>query len=184
MEQYRDFMDMIDGGGAGKMGDRFEGAGLLSLLANVFAKPYGSEDEERRKRLMQSRGVLDMAAPPAPPAAAPVKRVAQLSPRLDTKGMTPARPAPAPSYATMPMGEVGRGVAPNPLANMPATNFMDMMRNAPKQQSVPFGGYEIGDPFQRAAKELADQLGNAFYMMPMKEQLLRIQQRVDQMRGM
>lgn len=66
MARYIDFMDMIDGGGAGKMGGKFEGGGLLSVLANAFATPYGAEDEERRKRLMQSRGLLDMSAPPAP----------------------------------------------------------------------------------------------------------------------
>ena len=44
MARYRDFMDMIDGGGAGRMGGEFEGGGLLSVLANAFATPYGSED--------------------------------------------------------------------------------------------------------------------------------------------
>ena len=47
--KFLDFLDMIDGGGAGQMGDEFEGGGLLSLLANMAASPYGSEDEMRRK---------------------------------------------------------------------------------------------------------------------------------------
>jgi len=47
--KFLDFLDMIDGGGAGQMGDKFEGGGLLSLLANMAASPYGSEDEMRRK---------------------------------------------------------------------------------------------------------------------------------------
>lgn len=46
--KFLDFLDMIDGGGAGRMGDEFEGGGLLSTLGNLVAKPYGSEDERRR----------------------------------------------------------------------------------------------------------------------------------------
>lgn len=38
---------MIDGGGAGAMGDEFEGGGLLSAFANALADPYGSKDPER-----------------------------------------------------------------------------------------------------------------------------------------
>jgi len=47
--KFLDFLDMIDGGGKGQMGDEFEGGGLLSVLANMAASPYGSEDEMRRK---------------------------------------------------------------------------------------------------------------------------------------
>jgi len=35
-------IDMIDGGGPGKSGSRFEGGGIMSLLANMIADPYGS----------------------------------------------------------------------------------------------------------------------------------------------
>lgn len=61
--KFLDFLDMIDGGGAGKMGDSFEGGGLLSLLGNEFATPYGSEDKDRRARRMAAHGLLDKAAP-------------------------------------------------------------------------------------------------------------------------
>ncbi len=47
-KRFLDFLDMFDGGGAGQMGDKFEGGGLLSLLGNAFGSPYGSEDPERR----------------------------------------------------------------------------------------------------------------------------------------
>ena len=57
--KFLDFFDMIDGGGAGQMGDKFEGGGLLSMLGNMLASPYGSQDEERRQRLMKMRGLLD-----------------------------------------------------------------------------------------------------------------------------
>lgn len=58
-DRFRDIMDLIDGGGAGKMGSQFEGGGLLSVIANQIAKPYASVDEERRRALMQMRGLLD-----------------------------------------------------------------------------------------------------------------------------
>lgn len=35
-------IDMIDGGGPGQSGSRFEGGGIMSLLANLVAEPYGS----------------------------------------------------------------------------------------------------------------------------------------------
>jgi hypothetical protein len=38
-------IDMINGGGAGRSGDTFEGGGILSLLANAVAQPYGSVRE-------------------------------------------------------------------------------------------------------------------------------------------
>jgi hypothetical protein len=34
--------DMIDGGGAGRSGEEFEGGGILSLLANLLFSPRGS----------------------------------------------------------------------------------------------------------------------------------------------
>ena len=60
-KQFLDFLDMIDGGGAGRRGDTFEGGGLYSILANTFATPYGSEDEARRAKRDEFFGVLDMA---------------------------------------------------------------------------------------------------------------------------
>jgi len=38
--------DMFDGGGAGQAGAEFQGGGILSLLANMLASPYGSQQED------------------------------------------------------------------------------------------------------------------------------------------
>jgi len=59
-DRFLDFIDMIDGGGygEGKMGDKFEGGGIFSMLANALATPYGSEDDERMRRVRQMRGLL------------------------------------------------------------------------------------------------------------------------------
>ena len=42
MAQFLDFMDMINGGGAGVSGDEFKGGGLLSDIANSLFSPRGS----------------------------------------------------------------------------------------------------------------------------------------------
>jgi len=66
--KFLDFLDMIDGGGAGQMGDKFEGGGLYSVLGNLLASPYGSKDEERRKARMAFYGSDNIGgAPMAPP---------------------------------------------------------------------------------------------------------------------
>ena len=41
--RFTGLLDMIDGGGGGKSGDRFQGGGLLSILGNLFAKPYEAQ---------------------------------------------------------------------------------------------------------------------------------------------
>lgn len=55
--RYKGLMDMIDGGGAGRSGDRFEGGGLLSLLANELFRPAGYEDRLRQRKNDTGRAV-------------------------------------------------------------------------------------------------------------------------------
>ena len=106
-DKFLDFIDMIDGGGAGTMGDKFEGGGIFSMLANALATPYGSEDKERMRRVRQMRGLLAPDESIAP-SAAPRPTVT----RGGGAGQAQAVAAPAPSYANMPMGEMGRGSMP------------------------------------------------------------------------
>ena len=47
-KRFTGLMDMLDGGGAGASGDRFEGGGLLSILGNLFAKPLEAQDRVER----------------------------------------------------------------------------------------------------------------------------------------
>ena len=42
-KRFTGLMDMLDGGGAGASGGRFEGGGLLSMLGNLFAKPLEAQ---------------------------------------------------------------------------------------------------------------------------------------------
>ena len=106
-DKFLDFIDMIDGGGAGKFGKEFEGGGIFSVLANALATPYGSEDEERMRKLRQMRGLLAPDESIAP-RAAPRPTVT----RGGGAGQAQSVAAPAPSYANMPMGEMGRGGMP------------------------------------------------------------------------
>ena len=41
--RFTGLLDMLDGGGAGQSGDKFEGGGLLSMLGNLFAKPLEAQ---------------------------------------------------------------------------------------------------------------------------------------------
>ena len=137
-DRFLDFIDMIDGGGygEGKMGDKFEGGGIFSMLANALATPYGSEDEERRRRVRQMRGLLAPDENIAP-SAAPRPTVT----RGGGAGQAQAVAAPAPSYANMPMGEMGRGGAaiqagrPNPQMGMPTPQAARAALQGPNPQA-------------------------------------------------
>ena len=123
-KRFTGLMDMLDGGGAGASGDRFEGGGFLSMLGNLFAKPLEAQDNVERiaadanATRAVTKTLEDMAKGGALTSRLDGKDgllspTPQFSSRLDGKdgdisaGLTSA---PAPSYATMPMGEAGRGM--------------------------------------------------------------------------
>ena len=139
-KKFLDFLDRFDGGGMGQSGDRFEGGGLLSLLSNLAADPYGSEDKARMASRKAFYGAQDIGGPAASPAAAPAMgpapaamnnnqaAAARPAPPTDAQrfGMNPPAPYSAapvnvgapPSYmqpSSMPMpGPVGAGASQNP----------------------------------------------------------------------
>jgi hypothetical protein len=134
---------MLDGGGAGASGDKFEGGGLLSMLGNLFAKPLEAQDNVERiaadtnatkavtKTLedMAKGGALTSRLDGKDGLLSPAQKEQLVMDQMvnpdvygigqggEFAGSMPAPPAPAPSYATMPMGEAGRGTpsaAPTP----------------------------------------------------------------------
>lgn len=132
-DRFLDFIDMIDGGGAGKFGKEFEGGGIFSVLANALATPYGSEDEERMRKLRQMRGLLAPDESIAP-RAAPRPTVT----RGGGVGRTQVRPQARPSQS-MPFGStpVGGGMPAAPSmtfgnipvgGGMPAASAQNMVR--------------------------------------------------------
>ena len=88
--KFLDFLDMIDGGGAGQMGGEFQGGGILSEIANMIATPYGSEDPRRRARRRKALGLLDKIGTPEEQAAAASRAAA--TPSVVTKSAPRLRP--------------------------------------------------------------------------------------------
>ena len=104
-DRFLDFIDMIDGGGAGKFGKEFEGGGIFSMLANALATPYGSEDDERRRKLRQMRGLLapdESIAPSAAPRPTVTRGggVGQAQAQVRPQ----ARPAQSMPFGSTPVG--------------------------------------------------------------------------------
>ena len=52
--QYLNLLDMLDGGGAGRAGDTFQGGGILSALGNAAFRPAGYQN-----RMAQNNALLD-----------------------------------------------------------------------------------------------------------------------------
>jgi hypothetical protein len=77
-------IDMIDGGGPGRSGDEFQGAGILSLLANMAADPYGSV------RARPGFTEADMSSR-SPAAAAPVDVGFEADAEAETAEVSPRR---------------------------------------------------------------------------------------------
>lgn len=68
--RFTGLLDMIDGGGGGKSGDRFQGGGLLSMLGNLFAKPY--EAQQRVEDIANRTSTRNVTPNTTTPAASPV----------------------------------------------------------------------------------------------------------------
>jgi hypothetical protein len=144
--KFLDFLDMIDGGGAGQMGGEFQGGGILSEIANMIATPYGSEDPRRRARRRKALGLLDKIGTPEEQAAAASRAAA--TPSVVTKP-TPTAPMLSGGPTTRG-GQRGPRVAPAG-PPMPATAMSPVMPNQPMStydqvmpQSNPMAGLGMG----------------------------------------
>jgi len=109
--KFLSFLDMIDGGGRGQMGDEFQGGGILSDIANLIATPYGSEDPERRgiaERRNRARrkalGLLDKIGTPEEQAAAAERAAA--TPSVVRRSVPEVTSSPRPQLR--PAAPVGR----------------------------------------------------------------------------
>jgi len=117
-KRFLDFLDRIDGGGAGQSGDRFEGGGLLSAIANALGSPYGSEDPERMAARQAFYGAQDIGGEPVPLAPQVMPNNPAVSPQ--------ARPF-EPNYADR--------FAPPPFQRQPVVTH-------------PVYTYDLDDPFE------------------------------------
>lgn len=132
--KFLDFLDMIDGGGAGQMGDKFEGGGLYSLLGNLAASPYGSQDEERKAARMAAYGSDNIGGPP----------MATPSP-VGTVGSG----APAPVAPPTPQERYGM----NPPAQSPLEMFGGMAPAAYSPEPQYSGRGSMGMPYPEWARD-------------------------------
>ncbi len=180
--KFLDFIDRFDGGGMGKSGDKFEGGGLLSLLGNMFVKPYGYKDRAGEEA---PAGLLGEARPnmrpnrPAPSSQGMSLDSAPAMPRMPngTKLTLPGNPS----------GPISDGLGPMPqrLPSDPSLGF-NPANSAPVQvegsgmtpannyvpSSIPFdpsaavdftmpdgSPINYSDPRQRFASQLVEMIG-------------------------
>jgi hypothetical protein len=93
-DMYQGFNDMIDGGGANASGQSFEGGGLLSMIANMIAKPRGSQQGQPEPM----GGLLS-----------PQARPAMLTQSQNVNTSQPQYPNTPPLGTMQPMQYSGRG---------------------------------------------------------------------------
>tara|TARA_R110002110_G_scaffold175387_5_gene378923 strand:- start:6740 stop:7291 length:552 start_codon:yes stop_codon:yes gene_type:complete len=153
---------MIDGGGANAVGNEFEGGGLLSMIANAIATPYGSSD--RMPDDMQAQRPVMRPADAFAPNATSIRPQAQ-SPLEMFGGQ---QPAPYSLQAQSPLEMFG-GQQPAPYslqAQSPLEMFGGQQPAAysPQAQSLdsdpsinPANAY--GDPRERFAQQLVEMIG-------------------------
>jgi len=117
-KRFTGLIDMLDGGGAGASGDRFEGGGLLSMLGNLFAKPIEAQDNVERIAADASatRALTDAIkpessfpnyAPPSVSSMAPPS-VAQSNRMMDINAVPTSSPNPLVAAEIARMREAQR----------------------------------------------------------------------------
>jgi hypothetical protein len=143
-QQYRGLLDMLNGGGAGRAGQTFEGGGLSGLLNSLGIRPMGYRD-----RLAEAQ-----------PAPNPM----MMAPRVSSMGAPPAtgnyayvagRPDMAGPAATMPntLGGISMPGQPNLTEEQIIQLLMDLnlMPQAPMSMSPRMPTGENYDPMARGA---------------------------------
>lgn len=112
--------DMIDGGGKGRSGGEFEGGGILSLIANMVASPYGSERE-------RSFGMIPGERSPQAPMESfrPMQRPAVADPTAADVTAAEEMMAQEDLLMGMPVTPLSPGVAANATLN-PGLAGMDL----------------------------------------------------------
>ena len=151
--KFLDFLDMIDGGGAGQRGNQFEGGGIFSMLANLMPiNPYGSEDKTRREA--RDEFFAEQGITPQQAAATPaVIRALQYDAGPITQDMKPReRTFPQsnqfiPEMPVMPQRSFPNNAPPS-ASSMPQRSFPN---NAPPSvsQSAPM---PVRDPNAELAR--------------------------------
>ena len=140
-KRFTGLLDMLDGGGAGQSGDKFEGGGLLSMLGNLFMKPLEAQQRVERiasnaaatnavtevlkdaaKKQFDSKTVQDLAAANEDAYLQEAYGIPKVTPEIAPSFSIDDRSGPVytppPSYRFTPMGEAGRDLANNPAEDL------------------------------------------------------------------
>ena len=171
--KFLDFLDMIDGGGAGQRGDQFEGGGIFSMLANLMPiNPYGSEDPTRRRARDAFYGGLLGDSPDtvsAAEAAATPSVVRQDVSAVRPTVMVGSMPA-APQNMVRP--EFGVGGMPAARQNMMESGtrpIRPMPEALPANLAMPISSSK---PFPPASQEIGPSIQQPEGMMMSKQQFV------------
>ena len=153
--KFLDFLDMIDGGGAGQRGNQFEGGGIFSMLANLMPiNPYGSEDKTRREA--RDAFFAEQGITPQQAAATPaVIKALPYDAGPITQDMKPqVRPQPnfpnyaPPSASSMPQQSFPNYAPPSVAQSAP-------MQGMPDMNMKPMAGVTTPMPVRDPNAELA-----------------------------
>lgn len=161
MAGFTGLRDMFDGGGAGRSGDKFEGGGILSDIANRVARPTGSRERTGTSyaRDMFDGGGMGASGPTFQGGGAYSGILNALGIRpagYEARGQQMLQTALANTYNTMLDGQ--RAAAPAATSSAPLTSprppSVSLPVNMPVQpasralygQGVPFGGYALPQP--------------------------------------
>ncbi len=132
--KFLDFLDMIDGGGAGQRGDQFKGGGIFSMLANLMPiNPYGSEDPTRRRA--RDAFFAEQGITPEQAAATPaVIKALPYDAGPITQDMRPQR-RPQPNFPNY---------APPSVSSMPQQSFPNYAPPSVAQQNMVRPEFGVG----------------------------------------
>ena len=135
IEKYKGLLDMINGGGANAEGDKFQGGGLLSVLANALATPRGSEDRAKEEALAGLLGNTRPNMRPNRPAPADPAQGMSLNAGPAMQRMPNDEQLTLPGNPSGPIDD-GLGPMPQRLQGDPSLGF-NPANAAPVQPSAP-----------------------------------------------
>jgi hypothetical protein len=124
MAQFLDFMDMINGGGAGAGGNKFEGGGILSSIANSLFSPRGSLNRISPQARPQGMGQPMMQPMMQPQQMQPQQRQPMETPVAMTGAYPQVTTSPLNDYQAMYDEMVALGILP---PNMGAQQMYPMI---------------------------------------------------------
>ena len=135
MPDYLNFRDLIDGGGAGQAGPTFQGGGLLSMIANALATPYGSRDRTPVGQPMSALRPMPMPRPQARPAPASYPAGSGMTPANNYVGPPPVQGPPMPMRVP-PMQPAVPSLDAAPQVDPVTANFDAFLRRSFSPQQI------------------------------------------------